>query len=113
MAHFDLVIGIDRLKALHLNDSKFGLGERRPTTPISEKANSGLSAFRLVVNDPRLAGLPGILETEKGNDGDDDRRNLATLRSLQPRLPRLPNLNQPALKANRAAIVAAPVRSCR
>ncbi len=82
MAHFDLVIGIDRLKALHLNDSKFGLGERKDRHAHIGEGELGLDAFRLVVNDPRLAGLPGILETEKGNDGEDDRRNLATLRSL-------------------------------
>ena len=82
MAHFDLVIGIDRLKALHLNDSKFGLGERKDRHAHIGEGELGLEAFRLVVNDPRLAGLPGILETEKGNDGEGDRRNLATLRSL-------------------------------
>jgi deoxyribonuclease-4 len=82
MAHFDLVIGIDRLKALHLNDSKFGLGERKDRHAHIGEGELGLETFRLVVNDPRLAGLPGILETEKGVDGEDDRRNLATLRSL-------------------------------
>jgi deoxyribonuclease-4 len=34
------------------------------------------------MNDPRLAGLPGLLETPKGDDLQEDRENLAVLRSL-------------------------------
>lgn len=82
MARFDAVIGLDRLKALHLNDSKFGLGERKDRHAHIGEGELGLEAFRSVVNDPRLTGIPGILETEKSPDGEDDRRNLATLRGL-------------------------------
>ncbi len=82
MTAFGEIIGFERLKALHLNDSKFGLGERKDRHAHIGEGELGLEAFRLVVNDSRLDGIPGILETEKGNDGDDDRRNLATLRGL-------------------------------
>jgi deoxyribonuclease-4 len=42
----------------------------------------GLEAFRLLVNDPRFASLPMIIETPKGEDMAEDRMNLAVLRSL-------------------------------
>ena len=42
----------------------------------------GTEAFRLLLNDERFAGHPGILETPKGDDGEEDRRNLATLTGL-------------------------------
>ncbi len=82
MTRFDAVIGLDRLKALHLNDSKFGLGERKDRHAHIGEGELGIEAFRMIVNDIRLAGIPGILETEKAPDGADDRRNLATLRGL-------------------------------
>lgn len=82
MGQFASILGFDRLKALHLNDSKFGLGERKDRHAHIGEGELGLEAFRLLVNDPRVAGLPGILETEKKEDGEDDRRNLATLRGL-------------------------------
>jgi len=82
MQAFDSIIGIDRLKVLHLNDSKFGLGMNKDRHEHIGEGEIGLEGFRNVVNDPRLAGLPAILETEKDKDGENDRRNLATLRGL-------------------------------
>ena len=58
MTHFDLVIGIDRLKALHLNDSKFGLGERKDRHAHIGEGELGLEAFRLVVNDTASSWAP-------------------------------------------------------
>lgn len=80
--HFDEVLGLDRLKALHLNDSKFPLGSNKDRHEAIGDGEIGLDGFRWFVNDERLCGLPGILETEKGPDGEEDRRNLATLRGL-------------------------------
>lgn len=82
MRAFDEIIGLDQLKVIHLNDSKKGLGSRVDRHAHIGEGELGLSAFELVVNDPRLAGLPGVLETPKGDDDQEDRRNLATLRSL-------------------------------
>ena len=82
MANFDAVLGLDRLRAIHLNDSKHGLGSHKDRHDHIGGGELGLEAFRNVVNDPRLAGRPGILETEKGPNGEEDRRNLAALRSL-------------------------------
>ncbi|MDQ3443113.1 MAG: deoxyribonuclease IV [Chloroflexota bacterium] len=82
MAQFDAAIGLERLKVIHLNDSKNPLGSNKDRHDHIGAGEIGLEGFRQFVNDPRLAGLPGILETEKDDAGENDRRNLATLRSL-------------------------------
>jgi deoxyribonuclease-4 len=82
MAAFDRVIGLDRLKAIHLNDSKGELGSRKDRHQHIGKGHIGLAGFRHVLNDPRLEGLPGLLETPKSDDLHEDRENLAVLRAL-------------------------------
>jgi deoxyribonuclease-4 len=82
MKAFDQVIGLEQLKAIHLNDSKRDLGSRKDRHDHIGKGCIGLEGFRLLLNDPRLAGLPGLLETPKGDDLQEDRENLAVLRSL-------------------------------
>ena len=82
MLEFDRIIGLGRLRVIHLNDSKFGLGLNKDRHEHIGHGEIGLDGFRAIVNDPRLAGLPAILETEKDDAGEHDRRNLAVLRSL-------------------------------
>lgn len=82
IAAFDATVGLDRVKALHLNDSKFGLGTNKDRHDHIGDGEIGLEGFRQFVNEPRFAGLPAILETEKDDAGENDRRNIATLRSL-------------------------------
>lgn len=82
MARFDEVIGLDRLKCIHLNDSQKGLGSRVDRHAHIGQGEIGAAGFGFIVNDPRLAGLPGILETPKENDDEEDKMNLATLRGL-------------------------------
>jgi deoxyribonuclease-4 len=82
MEAFDRVIGLKRLHAIHLNDCKGNLGSRKDRHEHIGKGNIGLEGFRHVVNDSRLAGLPALLETPKGDDLHEDRENLAVLRSL-------------------------------
>jgi deoxyribonuclease-4 len=82
MAAFDSIIGMPYLKCLHLNDSQKGLGSRVDRHAHIGQGELGAAAFAFVVNDPRLAGLPGILETPKDDAGEEDRMNLATLRGL-------------------------------
>ncbi|MHB1294194.1 MAG: deoxyribonuclease IV [Anaerolineae bacterium] len=79
---FDATIGIERLQALHLNDSKGDLGSHLDRHEHIGKGKLGLEAFRLLVNDARLRGLPMLLETPKGEDLHEDVENLACLRSL-------------------------------
>lgn len=82
MAAFETIIGLERLKALHLNDSKCPLGSKRDRHEHIGKGELGLEAFRYLLNDPRLTGLPGLLETPKSDDLHEDRENFAALRAL-------------------------------
>jgi len=82
MAEFERVIGLERLRVLHLNDCKAALGSRKDRHEHIGKGAIGLEGFRLVLNDPRLDGLPGFLETPKSEDLHEDRENLRVLRSL-------------------------------
>lgn len=60
---FDRVIGLGRLRALHLNDSKNPLGSHKDRHERIGQGALGLETFRAVVTNPRLQGLPMILET--------------------------------------------------
>ncbi|HLU34709.1 MAG TPA: deoxyribonuclease IV [Thermomicrobiales bacterium] len=82
MEEFDRIVGLDRLLVLHLNDSKNPLGSFKDRHDHIGDGNIGVEGFRGIVNHPRLAGLPAILETEKDPEGEYDRRNLELLRSL-------------------------------
>jgi len=81
---FDEAIGIERLEAFHLNDSKHDLGSRRDRHEHIGAGAVGLEAFRLILNDRRFRGLPMVLETPKGEDGLHDLENLRKLRAMLP-----------------------------
>jgi deoxyribonuclease IV len=79
---FDATIGLDRLKVLHLNDSKTPLGSKRDRHELIAEGSLGEGPFRRIMNDPRLAGAVHIIETPKGDDATaTDSRMLALLRS--------------------------------
>ena len=84
MDEFDRVIGLDRIRAFHLNDSKRELGSRIDRHEHIGAGCLGLEPFRHILNDRRFAELPMYLETAKGErDGRQlDAINLETLRSL-------------------------------
>lgn len=82
MRTFDEIVGLDQIRVFHLNDAKFGFGSKKDRHQHIGEGEIGLEGFRNLVNDPRLAGRMGVLETEKDTTGDLDRKNLATLRSL-------------------------------
>ena len=81
-AEFDEIIGIERLAAFHLNDSKKEFHSRVDRHEHIGKGFIGVEAFRLLMNDQRFWGLPMCLETPKGPDLKEDRENLTLLRSL-------------------------------
>jgi deoxyribonuclease-4 len=81
-AEFNEVIGIDRLAAFHLNDSKKEFNSRVDRHEHIGKGQIGVEAFRLLLNDKRFWGLPMCLETPKGPDLKEDQENLSLLRSL-------------------------------
>ncbi len=85
IAEFDRIIGLERLQAIHLNDSVRDLGSRVDRHAHIGLGKIGLAAFAELVNDNRLANLPMILETPKGADDtgrDWDEVNAAALRGL-------------------------------
>lgn len=81
LEEFDKVIGIERLKALHLNDSKNPLGAHKDRHEKIGEGYLGIETFEAVVNHPQLKNLPMFLETP--NDIDGYGREIALLRSLQ------------------------------
>ncbi len=85
MDEFDRVVGIQHLAALHLNDSLKPLGSRVDRHAHIGRGTIGLDAFAVLVQDPRLAQVPKILETPKGTNSDGtpwDAINLQILRHL-------------------------------
>ena len=79
---FDKVIGLKRLAAFHLNDSKKEFHSRVDRHEHIGKGHIGVEAFRLLMNDERFWGIPMCLETPKGPDLKEDIENLTMLRSL-------------------------------
>ena len=69
LTEFDRVIGLKKLKALHLNDSKNPLGARKDRHEKLGEGYLGLDAFAAVVNHPALQGRPMSLETPNELDG--------------------------------------------
>jgi len=80
---FDARIGLERLAAFHLNDSKKALGSRVDRHHRIGEGHVGEEPFRWLVNDARFAELPGLLETPALDDGTPSfASGLARLRSL-------------------------------
>jgi len=82
MEDFQRIVGLERLKVVHLNDSMHELGSQRDRHAHIGEGTIGLEGFRNFVNDPRLADLPGLLETDKSDDLHEDIENLERLRGL-------------------------------
>jgi deoxyribonuclease-4 len=81
-AELDRLVGLAQIRCFHLNDSQKDLGSRVDRHNHIGQGCIGIEAFRLLVNDPRFAAVPMIIETPKGDDMAEDRENLALLRSL-------------------------------
>lgn len=78
---FNAVIGLEHLKAIHLNDSKKELGSKVDRHEEIGQGQIGLEAFRLIMNDPALFDIPKILETPY-DDLPDYAKNMAILKGL-------------------------------
>lgn len=79
---FARTIGLEQLRLLHLNDSKHPRGSRKDRHADIGAGTLGEETFRALMNEPRLAGVPKIIETPKGDDhAAADRANLGRLRS--------------------------------
>ncbi len=81
---FDRVLGLDRLGLIHLNDSRHPFDSRKDRHEEIGRGTLGVEPFRRIMHDPRLADVPKVLETPKGDDAEAaDIRNLTLLRSLR------------------------------
>jgi deoxyribonuclease-4 len=89
---FDRLVGIERLKVFHGNDSKKPCGSHVDRHEHIGEGCIGLEPFRRLLHDPRFAGLPILIETEKSKGAERkgvvvedllDMKNLGTLRRLR------------------------------
>ena len=79
---FNKLVGLDKLKVFHINDSKKELGSRVDRHEHIGKGFLGLKPFKFLVNDRRFANIPKILETPKGPDLKEDVKNFKVLKKL-------------------------------
>lgn len=79
---FDEMIGLSRLKCLHMNDSKKELGSRVDRHAHIGEGFIGLEGFSNIMNDKRLEGIPMILETPKTKGQKEDLVNIERLEKL-------------------------------
>ncbi|MBI3333668.1 MAG: deoxyribonuclease IV [Candidatus Omnitrophica bacterium] len=85
-AEFDRTVGVDRVQAVHLNDSKKELGSRVDRHEHIGQGQIGLEGFRCLLNDPRFRRVPMVLETPKDEETlAEDVTNLKVLRGLVKR----------------------------
>ncbi len=82
MAEFDRLIGLDRIKAFHLNDCLKPCGSRVDRHTHIGQGTIGSTGFACLMQDQRFVEIPMILETPKGERGEMDRINLELLRKL-------------------------------
>ena len=81
LQEFDEIIGLDRLQALHLNDSKNPFASHKDRHECIGSGSLGLETFQNIVNHPKLKGKPMILETP--NELPDYAREIALLRQME------------------------------
>lgn len=79
---FEDIVGLERLAAFHLNDSKRELGSRVDRHDHIGKGKIGKKGFALLMNDPRFTAIPKILETPKGPDMKEDVENMRILKRM-------------------------------
>ena len=83
LAEFDRIVGLDRLKALHLNDSKNPFSSHKDRHECLGRGSLGVETFRKIVNHPLLKDKPMILETP--NELPGYAAEIALLRDLEAR----------------------------
>lgn len=81
LEEFDRVIGVERLRAIHLNDSKNPMGSHKDRHAALEEGEIGIEALTNIINHPKLCHLPFVLETP--NDEAGYIREIALLKSIR------------------------------
>ena len=80
LGRFDDIVGLSRLRAIHLNDSKNPFASHKDRHEKIGEGSLGISVFRTIINHPKLRELPFYLETP--NELDGYAREIAMLRGL-------------------------------
>jgi deoxyribonuclease-4 len=81
LEEFDEIVGLSRLKAIHLNDSKNPFASHKDRHERIGEGSLGIEAIKRIINHPALAALPFFLETP--NEIDGYAREISLLRSLR------------------------------
>jgi deoxyribonuclease-4 len=89
-ALFDTCVGLGKLRAFHLNDSKKPLGARVDRHEHLGEGMLGLGTFWRLANDKRFAVIPGVLETEPREGGEPFKAEVALLEGLVGATPPAP-----------------------
>ncbi len=82
MEEFDHRVGLEKIRAFHLNDSKKGLGAHVDRHEHIGQGAIGREGFTALMRDQRFRNIPKVLETPKGDGVEFDRMNLHTLREM-------------------------------
>jgi deoxyribonuclease-4 len=88
LSEFDRLVGLEKIKFFHFNDSVFGLGEQKDRHAHIGQGEIGLAGFANFIHDPRWADHAAHIETPKkekdedGNEVEMDPVNMAALRSV-------------------------------
>lgn len=82
MDEFDRLVGLEKIKAFHLNDCQKPCGSKVDRHAHIGQGTIGRTGFACLMQDPRFVTIPMVLETPKGDDGNMDIVNLALLRAL-------------------------------
>ncbi len=83
MAAFDKIVGLERLKAFHLNDSLKDQGSRVDRHAHIGRGKLGFDPFRWLLNDDRFEQIPMYLETPKGESDNGEKWDVVNLRALR------------------------------
>ncbi|NUN10176.1 MAG: deoxyribonuclease IV [Ignavibacteriaceae bacterium] len=80
--NFDAIVGLDKLKCIHMNDSKKDIGTRVDRHDHIGKGFIGVEGFRNIMNSSKLKMIPKVLETPKGKEQLEDLENIKVLKRL-------------------------------
>ncbi len=95
LREFDRIIGIQKIKTIHVNDSRTGFGSRSDRHACIGEGKLGLETFHALMRDPRFLDIPKILEIpERDTRSEDNLSLLRKLRSIPGRLPKSQGLRK-------------------
>ena len=80
---FDAKVGLDRLRCVHVNDSKVPLGANRDRHAVLGEGELGNAGLRVFLSEPRFDGLPALIETGAGKGGGPIRQDVRKARRLR------------------------------